>query len=269
MAWISTNASIIGRMEWDHVGSSGWTTSRRSCRAYMIFRQGCSLHLWFCTCFHWHTHTRRHAWSVICLCPPVRTEGRLALQKSLMARLWHPLWTPGWTKGHIYFWSADVENGAAEIIDFPFFLTSSALFLLLVICLLLFSLLLFLPHHPDCLFSLLLVQPGFLLGAEEDLLVSGATSAPCITHENRAVVGANTSVQVVECKVQAGLPSLLMVFIFGNCGYSLVRAFVHTSKHNYGNEPLVQQAAQPISARSLHQNKIRIRHLTSNRARRS
>lgn len=39
------------------------------------------------------TNTQIHALacSVICLCPPVRTEGRLALLKSLMARLWHPL----------------------------------------------------------------------------------------------------------------------------------------------------------------------------------
>lgn len=36
-------------------------------------------------------HTHGHACSVICLCPPVRTEGCLALLKSLMARLWHPL----------------------------------------------------------------------------------------------------------------------------------------------------------------------------------
>lgn len=142
---ISTNASIIGTMDWDHVGSGGWTMYRRSCSARMVFRQGCFLHLCFCTCFHWDPH--RHACSVICLCPPVRTEGRLALLKSLMACLWHPLWTPGWTKGHIYFWPADVENGAAQIIDFPFFSTSSALFLLLVIRLLVLSLLLFLPHH--------------------------------------------------------------------------------------------------------------------------
>lgn len=178
------------------------------------------------------THTHTHACSVICLCTPVRTEGRLALLKSLMACLWHPLWTPVWTKGHIYFWPADVENGAVEIIDFPFF-TSSPLFLPLFICLLLIPLLLLPAHHPLHLFSLLLPQPGSLLEAGEDLLVSGATSAHCITYENRAVVLANTSKQVVKCKVQARLPPFLMVVIFGNCGYSLVRGFVHTSKPNY------------------------------------
>lgn len=119
-----------------------------------------------------------------------------------------------------------------EIIDFPFF-TMSSLFLPLVICLLLSPLLLLLPHHPVHLFSLLLPQPGSLLEAGEDLLVSGATSVPCITYENRAVVLANASKQVVECKVQARLPPFLMVVIFRNCGYSLVRAFAHTSKRNY------------------------------------
>lgn len=62
--------------------------------------------------------------AVICSRPLVRTEGRLALLKSLMARQWQPLWTRGWTKGHVYFWPADVENGAVEIIEFfPFLLT--------------------------------------------------------------------------------------------------------------------------------------------------
>lgn len=88
-----------------------------------IFLPGLLLTLWILHLFSFkrtHTHTHAFACPVICSCPFVSTEGRWALLKSLMARLWHLLWTPGWTKGHIYFWP-NVENGAPEIIDFPSF----------------------------------------------------------------------------------------------------------------------------------------------------
>lgn len=72
--------------------------------------------------------------------------------------------------------------------------------------------------------------------------MSGATSTPCISYENRVVVSVCTyacvCVCVIECKVQARLTPSLMVVIFGNPGYSLVRGFetfMCTSKRNYGD----------------------------------
>lgn len=59
-------------------------------------------------------------------------DGRaFGLARSLMARLWHLLRTRGRTKGHIYFWPADVENGAVVIIHSLIFCSSVVLFLLL------------------------------------------------------------------------------------------------------------------------------------------
>lgn len=65
--------------------------------------------------------------------------------------------------------------------------------------------------------------------------MSGATSAPCISYGNRAAVCACVGVQMVECRVQARLPPFLVVVIFGNRGYSLVRGFLRTSERNYGD----------------------------------
>lgn len=64
--------------------------------------------------------------------------------------------------------------------------------------------------------------------------MSGATSTPCISYEDRAVVSAC----VCECKVQAGLTPCLIVVIFGNAGDSLdggFETYMCSSKHNSGH----------------------------------
>lgn len=121
----------------------------------------------------WHVclNTRAHMFgahaSASASPPPVRTEERLALLESLMARLWHPLWMRGRAKGHVYSWPVDVENGAMKIIDFRF----SPLL----------SLVLHSPPPPPFMPSPFLNLA--LISGLEDLLVSGAASIPCVSDE--------------------------------------------------------------------------------------
>lgn len=166
MAWLSTNAPIIGTLERERErvrsAEDTWAQSAHTdtaVRSSAYERKGARL----------RAPTRRllQTCPVICSRPPPRgTEGRLALLKSLMAHLWHPLWTHGQTKGHI----------KAEEVDFLFSPLRRALHLISSSP---HSLLLLLLHFP---------QTGSQLGAGRDLLLCGTTLIPYCNYENQVMV---------------------------------------------------------------------------------